>query len=236
MLTELGYRILKAENAEQALTILSSGAPVDLLFTDVVMPGPVGVRELARRAVEIRPNIAVLYTSGYTQNAIVHNGKLDDDVSLLSKPYRREELARKIRTMLNSKRPGAPTTEAASDAAPVLGERPKVLVVEDIVLIRMTTVEMVQELGYPTAEASDGAEALSILQTNPDIDILLTDLGLPGMTGRQLMEEALRLNPKIKVIIASGYMSERDAGGMPTKVAHLMKPFDIEQLSRALES
>jgi len=62
------------------------------------------------------------------------------------------------------------------------------------------------------------------------------DLGLPGMTGRQLMEEALRLNPKLKVIIASGYASERDAGGMPTKVAHLMKPFDIEQLRRALES
>ena len=56
------------------------------------------------------------------------------------------------------------------------------------------------------------------------------------MTGRQLMEEALRLNPKLKVIIASGYMSERDAGGTPTQVAHLMKPFDIEQLRRTLES
>ncbi len=236
MLSDLGYRVLKAENAEQALTILSSGAPVDLLFTDVVMPGPVGVRELARRAQELRPNIVVLFTSGYTQNAIVHNGKLDDDVSLLSKPYRREDLARKIRAMLSAKRPAAPAIETASDPVPATGERPKVLVVEDIVLIRMTTVEMVQELGFPTAEANDGAEALSILQTNPDIGILLTDLGLPGMTGRQLMEEALRLNPKLKVIIASGYSTERDAGGMPTQVAHLMKPFDIEQLRRALES
>jgi len=236
MLSELGYRVLKAENAEQALTILSSGAPVDLLFTDVVMPGPVGVRELARRAQELRPHIAVLFTSGYTQNAIVHNGKLDDDVSLLSKPYRREDLARKIRVMLSAKSPAAPATETASDPVPVTGERPKVLVVEDIVLIRMTTVEMVEELGFPTAEAHDGAEALSILQANPDIGILLTDLGLPGMTGRQLMEEALRLNPKLKVVIASGYMSERDAGGVPTQVAHLMKPFDIEQLRRALES
>jgi CheY-like chemotaxis protein len=211
-----------------------SGAPVDLLFTDVVMPGPVGVREMTRRAQALLPDIVVLYTSGYTQNAIVHNGKLDDDVALLSKPYRREDLARKIRTMLNAKRTTA--TDTASDPASASGERPKVLVVEDIVLIRMTTVEMVEELGFPTAEANDGAEALSILQTNPDIGILLTDLGLPGMTGRQLMEEALRLNPKLKVIIASGYASERDAGGMPTQVAHLMKPFDIEQLRRALES
>ena len=234
MLSELGYRVLKAENAEQALTILTSGAPVDLLFTDVVMPGPVGVRELARRAHELRPNIVVLYTSGYTQNAIVHNGRLDDDVALLSKPYRREDLARKIRAMLSAKHSTA--TDTVSDAAPATFERPKVLVVEDVVLIRMTTVEMVQELGFPTAEANDGAEALSILQTNPDIGILLTDLGLPGMTGRQLMEEALRLNPKLKVIIASGYMSERDTGGTPTQVAHLMKPFDIEQLRRALES
>jgi len=234
MLSDLGYRVLKAENAEQALTILTSGAPVDLLFTDVVMPGPIGVREMTRRAQALLPDIVVLYTSGYTQNAIVHNGKLDDDVSLLSKPYRREDLARKIRAMLNTRRTTA--TDTGSDPAPASGERPRVLVVEDIVLIRMTTVDMVEELGFPTAEANDGAEALSILQTNPDIGILLTDLGLPGMTGRQLMEEALRLNPKLKVIIASGYASERDAGGMPTQVAHLMKPFDIEQLRRALES
>ena len=233
-LSELGYRVLKAENAEQALTILSSGAPVDLLFTDVVMPGPVGVRELARRARELRPNIAVLYTSGYTQNAIVHNGKLDDDVSLLSKPYRREDLARKIRAMVKGNR--GHTADALANAAAEPDSRPKVLVVEDVVLIRMTTVEMVQEIGFPTAEAGDGAEALSILQADPDIGILLTDLGLPGMTGRQLMEEALRLNPELKVVIASGYSSDRETGGMPARAAQLMKPFDIEQLRRALES
>jgi CheY-like chemotaxis protein len=112
--------------------------------------------------------------------------------------------------------------------------RPKVLVVEDIVLIRMTTIEMVEEIGFRTAEAGDGAEALSLLKSDPDIGILLTDLGLPGMTGRQLMDEALRLNPKLKVIIASGYGSERDVGGTAAST-HLTKPFDIAQLRRALE-
>ena len=115
------------------------------------------------------------------------------------------------------------------------GARPKVLVVEDIVLIRMTTVEMVAEIGFPTAEAGDGNEALALLRSDPDIGVLLTDLGLPGMTGRQLMEEALRIKPHLKVIIASGYGSEREAGEQSPPAAHLTKPFDIGQLRRALE-
>jgi CheY-like chemotaxis protein len=115
------------------------------------------------------------------------------------------------------------------------GARPKVLVVEDVVLIRMTTVEMVEEIGFATAEAGDGAEAMLLLKTDLDIGILLTDLGLPGMTGRQLVAEALQLNPRLKVVIASGYGSERDAGGTAA-TTYLQKPFDIEQLRRALES
>jgi CheY-like chemotaxis protein len=115
-------------------------------------------------------------------------------------------------------------------------QRPKVLVVEDVALIRMTTVEMVEEIGFPTAEACDGAEALSLLQSDPEIGILLTDLGLPGMTGRQLVEEALRLNPRLKIIIASGYGSEQAADGTAAQPIHLTKPFGVEQLRRALEN
>jgi CheY-like chemotaxis protein/CHASE3 domain sensor protein len=234
MLGNLGYRVLKAANAEQALTVLASGAPVDLLFTDVVMPGPIGVRELARRARELRPNLAVLYTSGYTQNAIVHNGRLDDDVSLLSKPYRREDLARKVRVMLNDKRPSVQGSVSATTSAPAGEAWPKVLVVEDIALIRMTTVDMVQETGFPTAEAADGAEALSRLQADPEIAILLTDLGLPGMTGQQLVNEAQRINSGLKIIVASGYSS--DHGSLPPNAIQLMKPFDLQALRRALEA
>jgi CheY-like chemotaxis protein len=110
---------------------------------------------------------------------------------------------------------------------------PKVLVVEDIVLIRMTTVEMVQEIGFRAVEAGTGAEALSVLRSDPEIGILLTDLGLPGMTGRQLVVEALRLRPDLRVVIASGYGSEGE--NTPLPATHLTKPFDIEQLRRALE-
>ena len=240
MLSELGYSVLRAENAEQALVILSSGVPVDVLFTDVVMPGPINTRELARRALTLHPAIAILYTSGYTQNAIVHNGKLDDGVTLISKPYRRDELARKLRTMLNAaKKPVSaaktPSVDSAAMTAPA-AKRKKVLVVEDVALIRMSTVDMVEEIGFEPIEANDGAQALAILQNDPDIDVLLTDLGLPVMNGRQLMEEALRLKPGIKVIIASGYSTGREAGGQPDGVLNLMKPYDINQLRAALES
>jgi len=226
ILSDLGYAVLKAESAEQGLAVIASGARIDLLFTDVVMPGPVNTREFARRAQEMRPGLKVLYTSGYTQNAIVHNGRLDDDALLLSKPYRKDELARKLRSLLD-----ATPVEAPPAGAPAA--RRKVLVVEDVGLIRMATVDMVQELGFDTAEAGDGAEALTILRGDPDIAILLTDLGLPGMNGRQLMEEALRLRPDLRIVIASGYLSEGD-GGKPQGVVALTKPFDLPALRRAL--
>ncbi|MGI4846661.1 MAG: ATP-binding protein [Janthinobacterium lividum] len=102
LLIDLGYRVLKADDAASALVILESGIGVDLVFTDVVMPGAVHVTELARRAKIVQPGISILYTSGYTENAIVHHGRLDVGISLLSKPYTHDELALKIREMLAS--------------------------------------------------------------------------------------------------------------------------------------
>ncbi|WP_420223594.1 PAS domain S-box protein [Pigmentiphaga litoralis] len=81
-LSELGYRVLKASDAASALAIVESGMSIDLLFTDVVMPGPLRSPELARRARERLPGLAVLFTSGYTENSIVHGGRLDAGVDL----------------------------------------------------------------------------------------------------------------------------------------------------------
>jgi signal transduction histidine kinase len=106
-LRALGYRTIPAANADEALALVDQGTPCDLLFTDVIMSGSKNGRELADDLARRRPEIKVLYTSGYSQSAIVHNGRLDPGVLLLTKPYRRSELARMIRTALNGARPDA---------------------------------------------------------------------------------------------------------------------------------
>lgn len=100
LLQQLGYRVLQASDAASALAVLEGGAHVDLLFTDVVMPGPLRSPELARRARALLPRIAVLFTSGYVQDAIVHGGRLDPGLDLLGKPYTQDTLARKLRHVL----------------------------------------------------------------------------------------------------------------------------------------
>jgi signal transduction histidine kinase/DNA-binding response OmpR family regulator len=230
MLTDLGYQVSHAENAESALALLRRQAPA-MIFTDVVMPGAISTREFARRAQEMHPGIRILYTSGYTQNAIVHNGKLDDDALLLSKPYRKDELARKLRSVF------AGTARGAIPDRGIDQRRGKVLVVEDVALIRVTTMDMVEQLGFETVEAGDAPEALALLRQDSGIAILLTDLGLPGMSGRQLVEEALRLRPGLKVIIASGYSTrEQEGAALAFGTSYLVKPFDMKQLREALES
>ena len=99
-LRELGYGVVEASGPSQALHMLDEGQQVTLLFTDVVMPDMSG-RQLADRARGKRPNLKVLYTTGYTRNAIVHNGMLDPGTNLLTKPFSIEELAGKIRKILD---------------------------------------------------------------------------------------------------------------------------------------
>jgi CheY-like chemotaxis protein len=98
----LGYTTLEASNARQALELIDSDAAIDLLFTDVIMPGSMNGRLLADEALKRRSGLKVLFTSGYTENAIVHHGRLDAGVLLLAKPYRKPELARMIRTALDN--------------------------------------------------------------------------------------------------------------------------------------
>jgi len=100
-LQSLGYKTVAAGDSKAALQLIEAGQAFDLLFTDVVIPGGMSGRELADEIARRRPGVKVLYTSGYTDNAIVHHGKLDDGVMLLTKPYRRNQLAEMIRKALN---------------------------------------------------------------------------------------------------------------------------------------
>jgi signal transduction histidine kinase/CHASE3 domain sensor protein/ActR/RegA family two-component response regulator len=102
-LTSLGYKTLAAANAAQALAILDHGEPIDLLFTDVVMPGEMNGRELAEEVLRRRPSARVLFTSGYTEKVLTHHGQLDPGLQLLAKPYRKADLARMIRIALSAR-------------------------------------------------------------------------------------------------------------------------------------
>jgi PAS domain S-box-containing protein len=97
----LGYTTLEASNAAEAMTIINTPVTIDLLFTDVIMPGPMNGRQLVDEALKHRPTLKTLFTSGYTENAIVHHGRLDSGVLLLAKPYRKSDLARMIRQALS---------------------------------------------------------------------------------------------------------------------------------------
>jgi CheY-like chemotaxis protein len=101
-LRSLGYKTLSAANGAEALAIADSGVDFDLLFTDVIMPGGLNGRQLAAEMMQRRPALKVLFTSGYTENAIIHHGRLDRGVLLLAKPYRKLDLARMLRVALSS--------------------------------------------------------------------------------------------------------------------------------------
>jgi CheY-like chemotaxis protein len=100
-LQSLGYQTIAAANGPAAMALIGDGKPFDLLFTDVIMPGGMTGRQLAHEAIKRRPGVKVLYTSGYTDNAIVHQGRLDPGVLLLTKPYRKSQLANMVRRALS---------------------------------------------------------------------------------------------------------------------------------------
>jgi CheY-like chemotaxis protein len=96
--------VLHAADAQTALAILDGEPAIDLMFTDVVMPGGMNGRQLADEAAKRRPTLKVLFTTGYTRNAIIHHGRLDPGVNLIGKPYTFEELGARVRTLLDQKR------------------------------------------------------------------------------------------------------------------------------------
>jgi PAS domain S-box-containing protein len=101
-LTSLGYGVVSASNGAEALEVLERDPDVDLLFTDVVMPGSIGGRALAEKAMQMRPGLKVLFASGYFEGALVGKGDLETDVQFLTKPYIKRELAKKIEEALKA--------------------------------------------------------------------------------------------------------------------------------------
>ena len=106
-LRELGYRVIEAADGPSALRLLEREDRVDLLFTDVVLPGGMTGAQVAARASARRPAIKILFTTGYARNAIIHQGRLDKGVELITKPFSFADLAARVRDILDRKaRPG----------------------------------------------------------------------------------------------------------------------------------
>ena len=240
LLGGLGYAVLKANNAEQALAVVESGVHIDMLFTDVVMPGALRSPEMVRRAVQMLPALKVLYTSGYTQNAIVHGGRLDPGVELLSKPYSRQQLAFKIRQVLG--KDGVDTTAAEEDVTqfdPDAGAvwepaRLRILVVEDDASLRGAVCELLTLIGITPQQAASGAQALAALRAG-SVDILFTDIVMPDMSGIELAQRASELDRQLRVVFASGNpIPNHDTFAF--KWTALRKPYTLDQLQHALQS
>ncbi|MDH6170052.1 PAS domain S-box-containing protein [Variovorax boronicumulans] len=232
-LRELGYQVLVASDAEAALAVVQSGMKIDMLFTDVVMPGRLSTPDLARKARERLPGLAVLFTSGYTRNAIVHGGRLDAGVELLSKPYSREDLARRIRHAFanQSQRGVMPSAPAqnASVTASLSGPRLRILLVEDDEVIRATTAEILQDLGHAVTQALGGAQALAILDAG-DVDLMIVDIGLPDISGTEVAEAARAKHPTLGVVFATG----QNIAITMDRACVLVKPYDRQAIIDAL--
>ncbi|WP_345815711.1 response regulator [Paraburkholderia sp. PREW-6R] len=250
LLADLGYRVLKAKDAQSALAIIESGVPIDLLFTDVVMPGPLRSTELARKARERLPSIAVLFTSGYTDNAIVHAGRLDEGIELLSKPYTHEALARKVRYVLQTQNPQAeqiaslephqleiepPATSSSGDTFANTSSR--ILLVEDDELIRESTAELLRTFDFDILEAEGEHDARRLLSEHA-ISVMLTDVGLAGKSGVDLAMEVCASRPDLRVIFLTGYdlvLTPEQRKVLPHAML-LRKPYDPLDLIDALKT
>ncbi len=251
MLSDLGYSVLKAKDAQSALAIVESGVPIDMLFTDVVMPGPLRSTELARKARERLPTIAVLFTSGYTDNAIVHAGRLDEGIELLSKPYTHEALARKVRYVLQTQNPQAadvaeaerqllqtdpPAAEKGADL-PAVDGRMRILLVEDDEMIRVSTAELLRTFDFDILEAEGEHDAKRILSEHA-INVMLTDVGLAGKSGVDLALDVCRERPDLRVIFLTGYnlvLTPEQRKVLPHAIS-LRKPYEVLDLIDALKT
>ena len=220
-LRELGYRVIEAHDGPSALRILErEEEAVDLLFTDVVMPEMTG-RELADRARERLPNLKVLYTSGYTRNAIVHGGRLDEGVEMISKPFTYASLSEKVADVLEKGRTG------------------RILLVEDESTLRMFAVEALADAGYAVDEAANAAEALArVRAARGRYDAVVLDVQRSGHAGETLAAELRALHADLPILLASGAdvdaLTTRFAGDRCTEV--IAKPYNASKLKRALET
>ena len=219
-LRDLGYSVLEASSGRAALQLLESHPEVAVLFTDVGLPGGMNGRQLVEEAKKTYPNLKVLFTTGYARNAIVHDGRLDPGVELLTKPFTQAGLGEKLRDIIDAKSSPA-----------------RVLVVEDEVLIQMLAVEYLEEAGIKVDTATSATNALNKLRLIPGgVDAVIVDMGLPDRRGDMLVQEMRSIFPLLPIVIATGRDSEevRNLFANTPFITFVRKPYSAADLCSAL--
>ena len=218
ILRELGYRVLEAHDGPSALRLIErQDRQIDLMFTDVVMPGMSG-RQLADRARAVQPELKIIYTSGYTRNAIVHGGRLDAGVEVIAKPFTYQALAQKVADVLEAGRIG------------------RILLVAENASARTSAAQALVELGYSVDQAATGSEALGRARAAQGrYDAALIDDGLPDKTGEALAVEMRANFADLPILVAServGPLAARFA--KDRGIAIIGKLADTSELQSAL--
>jgi PAS domain S-box-containing protein len=220
-LRELGYRVIEASNGAMALRLLQQRPEVVLLFTDIGLPGGMNGQQLSDRARDIRPDLKVLFTTGYARNAITHGGRLDPGTVLIPKPFTYANLATRLHELLDVKTGGW------------------VLFVEDELLIQQLGVEYLEELGYCVEPAGSATAAVTKAKAKEgQFDAAIVDIGLPDRKGDALVGELRALYPQLPIIIASGYddadLKRRFAG--QANIGFVRKPYSRDDLRHAVNT
>lgn len=214
------YRLLEAEDADQALRISEGHAgAIDLLVTDVMMPGMTG-RELADRLVGQRPGLKVLYISGYSGDAMGGQAFLEPGMEYLAKPFSPDQLSGKVSELLS-----APSVSGRT-----------ILVIEDDAAVSAMLRQILRGAGYQVLLAADGRLGMNVLERET-VDLVITDLVMPEQEGLETLTLIRAQRPFLPVIAISGAF-----GGAFLKTAEMLgaaatlpKPIAPEALLRAVE-
>ena len=214
VLNGLGYRVLEAARGEDALLIAGRHAgPIQLLLTDAVMPGMAGT-ELSMRLRSSRPDMAVIFMSGYSESVIARDGMISPDVNYLAKPFSADLLARKVREALDSRRPVH-----------------SILVVDDEEAVRNLFRNILAGAGYAVTAAADGKEAMKAARQQR-FDLVITDLVMPEQEGLETIRALRKERPDAKLVAVSGAFHGEflKVAEMLGASASLMKPVSPNRL------
>ena len=254
-LEPLGYCTLTANNSMEALSILEKRPDIDLLFSDVVMPGSSNGYVLAEQAIAIHPSLKVLLASGYTANTVAINDQARFTEYQLRKPYRQDELAKCIRAVLDKKAvdenrrlqttiatPNGANTRAGTSTTTTRLAGRTILVVDDDQDIRDLFKINLEKLGCNAIPARDGQEAVKLysnsLKTDKPIDVIILDLNLSAtsMDGKKIADTIRSLDPTARLIVASGHSESPEMSRSFDYGFHgaIKKDFDREVIRQVL--